>query len=476
MSSFYGYNIHKQGVKNTAALIEHTLKIKPKWSLVMDGLAFLQQLQVVSPLTQFIHRNHAITDGDDDVFKRLPPKEWLEAHAEEIRVGVWMTTTCEAGWSQAVIDWHLELMRLAIPAKAKLVIGNWSVGTPEPDAIGMAKPLLQLCADHPDLFVLGLHEYAGAVITSGLVGGAPDGRTKKGEIVHPDYQSQAAWPLNGEAKSLTHWLCGRFQFWVAYCHSVGITPPRIVLTEAGFDDISDIAWWTANLPRTEPYKNIAGYKTLQAYWKRVFPQWSHDQAYFKQLEYSENNIYAGTEVEGACIYNYGHIDPKWEPDDVEGRTEFLGYMESHAVVIQSPYIPDMFTSGDDYRISTPGAFINVHPATDITSANIGKIPNDAIVTVLQEAKGQGDYFRYVKYGGTTGWIAMQNGGVKFAPYIPPPAVEIPIPAPVLPRSITVNAVQEQQIRDIIDDLRSDATAKLARAQFFEDLLGLPRGA
>jgi hypothetical protein len=488
MNSFYGYNIHSRGLKKPTALIEHTMKVKPKWSLVMDGLPLLQQLQTASASTNFIHRNYTVTGGDDDVFKRLSPKQWLKDHAEEVRAGIWTTTTCEPGWSQEVIDWHVELMRLAIPAKAKLVIGNWSVGTPDPDAIRMAKQMLQLCADHPELFVLGLHEYAGAVITSGLVGGAPDGWTEKHDKqYHPDYQKQASWPMNGEARVLTHWHCGRFKFWLDYCRDAGISAPRIVLTEVGFDDVADIGWWTASLPHTAPYKNIAGYKTLQAYWKQTFPQWSHDQAYFKQLEHAENNTYADTPVEGACIYNYGHDDPKWEPDDVEGRTEFLGYMEAHAMPVQPTYTPDTFTSGDEYRISTPGAFINVHPVPNITSGSIVKVPNDAVVKVLQESKEQGDYFRYIEYAGATGWIAMQNGGVKFAPYIPPPDPKpAPVP-PVLPRSISVNDTQEKQLRDIINGLRSDAAAvlksaqedaeaKLAKAKFFEDLLALPRGA
>lgn len=452
MNSFYGFNVHSQGLKNPTALIEHTIKVKPRWGLVMDGLPLLQQLQVASASTHFIHRNYAITNGDDDVFKRLSPKHWLEAHAEDIRAGVWMTTTCEPGWSQDVIDWHIELMRLSIPAASKLVIGNWSVGTPDPGVIGMAKYMLQLCADHPELFVLGLHEYAGAVITSGFVGGAPDGWTQSHDKqYHPDYQKEAAWPLDGEAKTLTHWHCGRFQFWTNYCKSVGIKPPRIVLTEVGFDDVSDIGWWTASLPRTEPYKDIAGFKTLQAYWKRVFPQWSHDMAYFKQLEYAEKNIYADTTVEGACIYNYGHKDAKWEPDDIEGRTEFLGYLEASAqakelnmTTISVPKKDIVF--GQSYRVRKSGDVIRAYllPKDNDPGVNYKTIPSNAIVTVLSKTTTNGRTWYGILYKNFTGihyiqgellddisataTMAVVNVDESPTPPQPPPAIPV-TPAP-----------------------------------------------
>ena len=329
--AFYGFNVHAQGVKDVQRLLTHVHKTQPAWMLVMDGLELCKQIIDASPKTHVIHRNYGITQGDDNVFAKVTPERWLELRGAESNTGAWLMTTCEPGWGQDVIDWHVKLMQLCLSRKIRLVVGNWSVGTPNPDVIKMAKPMLQLLADHSDLFVLGLHEYANAVITSGFVGGAPNGRTDKGEVVHPDYTLPASWPRKGFAAALTKWHVGRFRFWSDYCASAGIIPPRIVLTEAGFDDVSDIKWWTNTLPRTAPYTDIRGFKTLQNYWHQIMPDWSQDRAYFENLKYAEDNIFAGTPVEGACTYCYGHIDPAWEQDDVEGHEEFLVYLQADAL-------------------------------------------------------------------------------------------------------------------------------------------------
>lgn len=430
MTSFYGYNIHAQGVAKSTYLIEHVIKTKPAWLLVMDGLALAQQLKAASPDTNVIHRNFGVVNGDADVFARVSPQAWLDLHKPEIDAGVWLMTTCEPGWGQDIINWHIALMKLCIPRKIKLVVGNFSVGTPDPNAIALAKPLFQLMADNSDLFVLGLHEYANAVITSGFVGGAPNGKTQGGLSVHVDYTLPGSWPYGGETRILTKWHCGRFQFIVDYCKSVGIKPPRIVLSENGFDDVSDIKWWTDTLPKTAPYANIRGYKTLQNYWKQIFPQWSHDQAYFKQLEYAANNIYDNTVVEGAMVYCYGHKDAQWEQFDIEGRAELLGYMEAYAVAQNNTtpnYTPQPFTVGSKYTLqSVGGERTNVRSAPIIDLTNkIGLIEDKTVVKILSETAIGVDWWARISTDTIQdGYINLRGGSVTFTP--------LPVTAPLLP--------------------------------------------
>lgn len=432
--TFYGENIHAQGLKDVAALLTHVQKTQPNWELVMDGLDLCKQIKVASPTTNVIHRNYAATNGDDDVFKRYSPQQWLDAHANDIAAGGWLHTTCEPGWSQAVIDWHIELMLLCVPQRIKLVVGNWSVGTPDPAHIVMANRLLEMLDEHRNIFVLGLHEYANAVITSGFVGGAPNGYDKDGLRVHPDYILPHTWPVGSEAKALTKWHIGRFQFWLDYCNSAKINPPRIVLTETGFDDVNDIGWWTAGLPRTGQYTNIAGFKTLQAYWTKIFSDWSEDRAYFEQLDYAEKNIFNDTPVEGGCLYCYGHIDPKWEPDDLEGHTEFLSYLEANALThtMTPNYTPASFVAGAKYKISCPGTVRNIRetPGTG-TGAFVGKINDGVLVTALeQEIKGV-DYFWKIKSDTILGWISLDGNRVQMIrqPEVVVPPVIIPPPPP-----------------------------------------------
>lgn len=479
MTSFYGYNVHSQGVKNPTVLIEHIIKLKPAWLVVMDGLTLAQQLKAASQDTNVVHRNYAATNGDDDVFKRLTPQQWLDAHKDDIGAGVWLMTTCEPGWGQDVINWHIALMKLCIPLKVKLVVGNFSVGTPDPNAIALAKPLFQLLADNSDLFVLGLHEYANAVITSGFIGGAPNGKMQSGMQVHVDYTLPGSWPLNGEARILTKWHCGRFQFIVDYCKSVGIKPPRIMLSEVGFDDVSDIDWWTASLPHTDPYKNIGGYKTLQVYWKKIFPQWSQDQAYFKQLEYAANNIYENTVVEGGCTFCYGHKDAKWDVDDLEGHTEFLGYMEASAVATPTTpnYTPVDFTAGGKYTLqSADGARNNVRKTPVLAVDNqLGLIEDKTVVTLLEKRQVNVDWwYRLTSDTFADGWISGRGGVVTFTP-VPVVTTPAPLPAPPVvvatPPPVSVWArlydaqlkiVQAQlEYAQLLKELDSEATEKQA---------------
>lgn len=413
--TFYGENIHAQGVKDTTALLAHVRKAQPAWLLVMDGLTLAVQLKAASPTTNVIHRNYGVTNGDDDVFARVSPEQWLDLRAKESDTGVWLHTTCEPGWGQDVIDWHVNLMRRCIPRKTRLVVGNWSVGTPKPGVIAMARPMLELLDEHRDLFVLGLHEYANAVITSGFVGGAPNGKTESGMIVHPDYTLPGRWPLNGEAKPLTKWHMGRSQFWVEYCQSIGMKPPRIVLTETGFDDVSDIKWWTNTLPRTGEYRDIRGFKTLFNYWHNIMPDWSEDLAYFKQLEYAENHIFADSPVEGGCIYCYGHIDPQWQQDDIEGRDELLGYLEADTKTGDNTMLARHIEPGTLYRINLPGGITGVYKTPDINDRINGKtIPDQAEVRAFSPVYIKPETWLPIEYPTIEGrvWIPMKDGAVK----------------------------------------------------------------
>lgn len=432
--SFYGFNIHAVGVKNTEYLINHVRRARPKWLLVMDGLELCKQLLAASPETNVIHRNYGVTQGDDGVFAKVSPEQWLDLRAKEAEEGVWLMTTCEPGWGADVIAWHVRLMKLCIPRKIRLVVGNWSVGTPDPSVIEMAKPLLELCAAHPELFVVGLHEYANAVITSGFTGGAPDGWDQgHNKQHHPDYQKPESWPLNGEAKIKTKWHIGRFQFWLEYCRSVGIPLPRIVLTETGFDDVSDVKFWTNTLPRTDGYDGIRGFKTLQTYWKQVFPQWSHDRAYFEQLKYAQGNIFEGTPVEGACIYCYGHIDPNWAQFDTEGHTELLGYLEDYTVQPTPNYKPAEFVAGDTYTLVIKGAYRNLRETPGVgTGKLVGQVNAGEVVTALEQKIVASDYWWKIQTkAGDVGWVSFDGGAVEMRKIVPPPVV-VPPPVIVLP--------------------------------------------
>lgn len=325
------YNVHAQQVKDPARLKNHLMKLQPSAVLVLDGLGLAQEIKAALPNTLVIHRNYGITNGDEDLHKRLSPQAWLDLRGKEADGGVGLYLENEPGFSKEMLDWTALVMQLCIPRGIKLAVGNWAVGTPDPDHDWpLAKQVLQLASDHRDLFVIGLHEYAAGVFTSGITGGAPDGTIESGAIVHQNYIPRDAWPQSVDGLTLFH--CGRFRFLVAYCQKMGLKPPRIILTEHGLDDVSDIEWWLRRLKVNQGYLNVRGWKTLQSQlgdWYRALG-WSAQRAYFEMVKWADQTIYKDTMVEGQLLYCWAHSSQDWEQFDLAEADEFQSLLEAYA--------------------------------------------------------------------------------------------------------------------------------------------------
>lgn len=339
MSSRISYNIHAQLVRDVPRLKKHLLKIQPTTVLVMDSLGLAKEIKALLPNCVVIHRNYSVTKGDDDVHKRVSPQQWLDLRAKESEGGIYLYTTNEPAFDTQTLDWHIELMRLAGPMNVKLVIGNWGVGNPQAEDWGRAKQMLELLDRYRDRFILGLHEYWCGVPTSGLYGGYPDNAgvqpgTPGGQnLIMPD-----KWPKDVSKITLFH--CGRFKFLVNYCQTNNIKPPRIILTEHGADDVSDIKAWAEGLQKTPPYTSIRGWKSLRNQWNAWFGantlKWSPERAYFEQLAWADRTIYQNSIVEGQCVFSWGHSSDDWEQFDIEEAGELQELLETYAAQQSQP--------------------------------------------------------------------------------------------------------------------------------------------
>ncbi len=325
------YNIHAQMVTDTPRLKNHLQKIQPAAVLVLDGLGLAQELKAMLPNAIIVHRNYGVTKGDDDVHHRVSPQQWMDLRAKESDGGIFLYTTNEPGFDQQCVDWHIQLMQLAIQRGVKLVIGNWAVGTPGAEDWSKAQQMLQLLDQHRDLFIMGLHEYACGVITSGFYGGYPDNAgvqpgTPGGQNLIP----KDKWPT--DVSKITMFHCGRFHFLINYCQKNNIKPPRIVLTEHGMDDVSDIKPWADKLTRPSQYLNIRGWKTLQSQWNLWYNPvgWSAQRAYFEQLAWADRTIYQNSPVEAQMIFSWAHSSPDWDQFDVSEASEFQSLLEAYA--------------------------------------------------------------------------------------------------------------------------------------------------
>ncbi|MCB9452968.1 MAG: hypothetical protein H6672_16145 [Anaerolineaceae bacterium] len=321
-------NVHGQNVPDTHYFLEHLTKLQPDAVLILDAAGLARDIKKTLPNTLVIHRSWG-SKGDDNIHEQLSPKDWVAQKKKELDgADLWCYTTNEPQFSDVVLKWHVEVMELAAKEGLKLVVGNWAVGNPTDvdNDWKRAHRVLELLAEHRDTMILGLHEYACGVITSGFIGGTPEERG----LIMPD-----TWPQD-VSKIGAMWHCGRFNFAVKYCQSVGLRPPRIILTEHGFDDVSDIKSWTNKLAKTTTFGNqggnIRGWKTLENQWNAWFSSlgWSFQRAYFEQLKYADQKIYQGSVVEAQLIFSWGHSSDIWAQFDIAEAKELHGLLEAYA--------------------------------------------------------------------------------------------------------------------------------------------------
>lgn len=357
MRSFYGLNCLGQ-VKSEREYLDYHAKAEPPFTLLLEAVGLARQVKTASPSTNVILR----AGFPDGAWVRQSPSKLLNYWRSQIGIeDFWCYCDNEVGLA---LDWHIELIKTNASSAhpLKLVILNTSVGTPQPDEWKQPKALelLRLCDQYRAWCIVGIHEYWNITPTSGMIGGYPD---RAG--AQPDMTKQAGdggrnlvpvtnWPGKPEVDTLTKFHVGRFNFMVEVCKANGIKPPRVLITECGQDDVSDIKQWVLR----QFGEGIRGFKTALQAWRRIYPQWTEDEAYANMFGYVANNIYAGTCVEGALPYCYGsNGDPLWDQFDIQGRSGLLSLLanidvskkvvdkpvEVPPVVVTPPVKPEVVT-------------------------------------------------------------------------------------------------------------------------------------
>lgn len=418
-------NIHGQNVPDEAYLLDVLRKLNPVAVLVMDNLDLAKRIHAALPDTMTIYR-HWGADSDDNDALQYTPEAWVKARAAlAAGTDLWMYTTNEPVFDAHTIQWHERVIELAAKQGLRVVVGNWGVGKPADvdNAWNMADRLLRLLDAHRDTAVLGLHEYACGVITSGFIGGTPQERG----LIMPD-----TWPVHfGNIGAL--WHCGRFRFLERYCKAHGIKSPRIILTEHGFDDVSDIKPWTETLKKTpvagNPGGNIRGWKTLATQWGEWFPDWTPEQAYFEQLKYANEKIYKGSSVEAQLIFSWGHSSPIWYQFDIAAARTLHNLLIGYTSVVDAPPpAPPADPPPVVVEPPHPGAAIMAtnrnasvvivrHIASKTNGKQIGVIPVQADYTYYPATSVEADGYTWVcvECGDVRGWSALEALAVDDAP-------------------------------------------------------------
>lgn len=281
----FGYNYLR--VPDVAAEMQHADKANLGGGLFFQNdITFARDFKAARPSRHVVLRNYPD--------KMLPHSvdDWLKANQPLAEGGLIVQTVNEIGFGQDVIDFHVALLERIKRDRIKMNVGilGLSVGTPGPDEWYRAEKLIRLAADLRDQVHFILHEYWGAVVTSGFIGGNPD------QFIIPPM-----WPL--DTSKITMWHVGRYRFLKQECQRKGLPLPRLIIGEFGADFVGDIGDWLKTLPSDGgKYDSVDGWRDLTTQWRRWWPLWDGATAYMKQASYADKYIYTDEEVELIAFY------------------------------------------------------------------------------------------------------------------------------------------------------------------------------
>jgi hypothetical protein len=477
MQSPICYNINAQGVRDKPRLLAHLERLNPAWVLVMDGVGLAAEIKRLLPDCNVIHRTwpddgvpgaqsapitaQQVLDNEATfeafmVAQALDPnaEAWVAQRKAEFNgADLWAYTTNEPPATPALFDWHVRAMDAARAAGLKLVVCNFAAGQPNAADWPRAHEMLRLLAAYPEQFVMGLHEYGCAFALSGAPGF---------EALIPTDK----WPVNPRALGPLH-HCGRFQFLMDYCRDQGMRPPRIVVTEAGFDDLTDVAEWRNTLHVTPPYAGIRGWKTLPDQWRTWWPGWTAERAYGEQLDYLWRALYEYSPVEALLLFTWSSA-AKWEQFDVSEADDLQAYLEARMsnVVDVNPGVSDPRWQPHTAKSAPAGTILRLNPSVASTAVTVllgdvavQHIPFDALTESEQARAKQGGYTWQVLKVDQTQAVGWARGDVIT---LTPKPVQPPAPPPVEPPPDTyITAVQLQAV---VDALRAEIQA-WARKEF-----------
>lgn len=370
----------------------------------MDNLDLALAIQAKLPDCNIIFRLWP----DDDLVKRFTPQDWVAHVVSRAPVNLWFYAGNEMGFSDEVLKWTAEVIEYSAVLALKLVVGNFSSGTPEPEdwKRPAARRLLELCHQHRNRVVLGLHEYACGVVTSGFIGS------------DPVFIQETAWPR--KVDDVVMWHMGRLHRLLEACDHMGIQYPRIVLTEAGFDNMADVKAWAEKLIKTPGYDSIRGWKSLERQWQAWW-NWSPQQAYYEQMMYAASVIYQDAPVEAMLLFSWGASSEAWKQFDLADAYEFQALLEME----QEVFVP---RGGERYTVTFTGfKVLNLRDrpgGADVGDALAGDtlyVYPASDMKVGEYTWVQVDHYPVIGEGKKGVWVAATLPGLTWTLVQPPPS-------------------------------------------------------
>lgn len=337
----FGLNILGQYLHDRNALETWVKAAKPAACVVMDSPDLALTLRTLSPATLVIHRSYSPNDSHWQ--ETMTPGEWLAAYKPTGPVLQVFNEPNPTGADRTrFLVWLVSLMKLATAQNVRLVIGNFAVGTPNEKDIeaGYYDPLLQALAESDHL--LGLHEY-----------------------------------FNQSPLLDAPYLCGRFKYWIARAKTLGISRPKIVITEHGHDLAQ------------------GGFLTGVA-----------SVALFIQYLTEARSLYAPYDIP-TCTFCYGYgAGNQWATWDVESTLEVLTFMQTYTEQVSVPTITPTVVGQSTVRVINGGVRMRDQPS--LKGNVVRTLALNEVVVLYTTSLGyiaDGYTWRFLKSAEMTGWAA-----------------------------------------------------------------------
>lgn len=319
-------------------LLVETLRRNPApLCVVQNNLQIAERLRREFPTMRVVYRITTQDDPDDNAQRHFTPERYLGrainmgSFAEAARMGAYIYVNNEPEWSQS-LDWCRQVGQLIVDRGWRGILGNWSVGVPEPEQVSEADALFRLAHVHRGRIILGFHEYF------------PYGYAAY-DVIGANIRPFVEWPTAAPADS---YLLGRMRRALAYCRSKGYRV-EAAITEYGSDtvhaagDMRAVAW--ANT--TDRF----GWQLA----KLRYPAWHNlglkdsETLYAKSLAWGWKTFYQPWhEVIGAAFFCFGRSGD-WHFYDVSDNRYLLELISKESFNMSTA------PTGTTHTIVSPGS-------------------------------------------------------------------------------------------------------------------------
>lgn len=376
---------HKQYIK------DH----KPPFTVVMNDPAYASELAALGTTKVILRIRY---QPDEWIHEQARDgREWWDSvkiHYSDKKLLVYIGNELQGNWSKIGVFLKQAAVAALTDGVAGVVVGNFSVGTPEPEHwAGALSEISDLCSNDSRVF-MGIHEYlhfspflgmSGFVWNNGVVDTTPE------------------VPLADRTK----YIIGRYE------NAVRVKPNiKLVVTEWGADNIQDLV-------------NNLGVPPTSG-WREQFND--SEIAWGGVAQTTLDLFYKSPNIKGINLFSLGDSGG-WSKYDYTGTSFFFNTGLSFGGNVVTPVTNHPLNVPVQIKSLDPNALTRIR-ATPPAGAIVGAIPAEFTDAVLRSKNSDGWYNLVLEPSKTVGWSRGDLFVVETSENPDPPNY-IPVPPPEL---------------------------------------------